>query len=80
MTVRTEDAEESIGETEDEIMENDEAEKKRERKLLDHERIRDLSDSVKRNIICVTRVPEDEMKYLCHRSSRGRTERGRQFI
>ena len=38
-----EEAEERTGEAEDKIMENDEAEKKRERKLVDHEgRIREL--------------------------------------
>ena len=35
-TARMEEAEERIGETEDKIIENDESEKKRERKLLDH--------------------------------------------
>ena len=38
-TARMEDAEERIGEIEDKIMENDEAEKQREWKLLDHEGI-----------------------------------------
>ena len=61
MTVRTEEAEERISETEDKIMGNDEAEKKRERKLLDHEgRIRELSDSMKQNNICNKGVPEEE--------------------
>ena len=42
-------------------MENDEAQKKRERKLLDHEgRIRDLSYSMKWNNIYILGVPEEE--------------------
>ena len=51
-TARMEEAEERIGEIENTIMENDEAEKRRERKLLDHKgRIRELSDSVIQNNI-----------------------------
>ena len=43
-----EEAEERIGETEDKIMENNEDENKRERKLQDHAgRIRELSISMK---------------------------------
>ena len=42
-------------------MENNEAEKKKERKTLDHEsRLRELSDSIKYNNILVTGVPEEE--------------------
>ena len=42
-------------------MENDESEKKRERKLLDHEgRTRELSDSMKWNNIHILGVPEEE--------------------
>ena len=48
VTARMEEAEEKIGEIEDQIMENHEAEKKSKRKLLDHEgRITELSDSMK---------------------------------
>ena len=48
VTVRTEETEEGIGEIEDKIMENNEAEKKRKMKLLDYEGIiRELSDSMK---------------------------------
>ena len=69
MTVRTGETEERIGEIEDKIMGNDDAEKKREKKLLDHEgRIRDLSDSMKQNNIHIIGAPEEE------------TERGRRFI
>ena len=56
-----EEAEKRIGEIEDKIMENDEAEKRRERKLPDHKgRIRDLSDSMKQNNIRIIGVPEEE--------------------
>ena len=47
-TVRTEKAEERIGEIEDKTMENNEAEKKRDRKFLNHKgRLRELSDFMK---------------------------------
>ena len=49
VTMRIKEAEERIGEIEGKIMENNEAEKKRERKLLDHKgRIRELSDFMKK--------------------------------
>ena len=39
---------------EDKMMKNNEADKKRERKILDHEsRLRELSDSVMSNNICI---------------------------
>ena len=42
-------------------MESNEAEKKRERKLLDHEdRLKELSDSIKQNNICIMGVPDEE--------------------
>ena len=42
-------------------MENDEAEKKKRKKFLDHKgRIRELSDSMKRNNIHIIGVPEEE--------------------
>ena len=48
MTARTEEAGERTDETEDKIMGKEEAEKKRDKKILDHEgRIRQLSDSMK---------------------------------
>jgi len=41
-------------------MENNEDEKKKERKILDHEcRLRELSDSIKHNNICTVGVPEE---------------------
>ena len=47
--MRIEEAEERIGDTEDKkIMENNKAEKRRERKLLDHKgRLREPSNSIK---------------------------------
>ena len=42
-------------------MENNETERKRERKLLYYkERLRELSDSIKWNNICIIGVPEGE--------------------
>ena len=60
MTARMEELEGKIGEIENKIMENYEAEKKRDRKLLDHEgRIRDLSDSMKCGNIRIIEVPQE---------------------
>ncbi|KAF0876373.1 LORF1 protein, partial [Crocuta crocuta] len=62
VTVRTEEAEEKTGEIENKIMEND-GEKQRERKLLDHKgRIKVLSDSMKQNNIRITGIPEEEQE------------------
>ena len=56
-----EEAEVCIGDIEDKIMENNEAEKKRERKLLDHEcRLRKIINSIKHNTIQNIGVPEDK--------------------
>ena len=42
-------------------MENNEAENERLRKLLDHKyRLRDISNSMKHNNICITGVTEEE--------------------
>lgn len=42
-------------------MANNEDEKKKERKLVDHEyRLRELSDSIKHNNTLITGVPEEE--------------------
>ena len=61
VTARMEEGEERIGEIGDKIMENNEAEKKMERKLLDHKgRIKDLSDSIKQNNVHIIGVPEEE--------------------
>ena len=60
VTARTEEAEGRIGEIEDKIMEKDEAEKKRDKTILFYEgRIRELSDSIKQNNICIVGVPEE---------------------
>ena len=46
---------------EDKIMEKDEIEKYRDKKILNHQgRIRELSDSMKHNDIRTTGVPEEE--------------------
>ena len=51
--IRLDEVEELIIDIEDKIMENNEAEKKRERKVLDDEgRIREFSDFLKCNNIC----------------------------
>ena len=61
VTARTKEAEEKIGDIEDKIMENNEAEKKRERKLLYHEgRLREISNSIKQNSIHIIGVPEED--------------------
>ena len=56
---RMDEAEQRISEIED--TENNEAEKKREIKAKEHNlRIRDISDSLKRNNIRIIWVPEEE--------------------
>ena len=46
---------------EDKILENNEGEKKRKRKILDHKcRLRKLSYSIKHNNIGIIEVPEEE--------------------
>ena len=60
-TERMKEAEGRISKIKDKIMENDEAEEKRVKKILDHKgRIRELSDSMKHNSICIIGVPEEE--------------------
>ena len=61
MNTRLEEAEEQIIDIDDRIMENNEAEQRRERRIMEHEnRLRKLSDSVKHNNIHIVRVPEEE--------------------
>ena len=49
VVARMQEAEQQISNTEDKLMENNEAEKKRETKAKEHDfRIRDASDSLKR--------------------------------
>ena len=63
VAVRTEEAEGRINEVEDKMMGKDEAGEKRDNKILDPEgRNRELSDSMKRNNICVIGVPGEEEK------------------
>ena len=60
-TARTEEAEERIGELEDKIMEKEEAERKRDKKIQEYEgKIRELSDTLKRNNIRIIGIPEKE--------------------
>ena len=59
--VQIEEAEGGIHELEDITMEKEEAEKKRDKKFQECEgRIRELSDAMKRNNICIIRIPEKE--------------------
>ena len=58
---RMDEAEKQISNIEGKLMENNEAEKKRETKVKERDiRIRELSDSLKRNNIRIIGVPEDE--------------------
>ena len=59
-TARTEEAEERIGELEDKIMKKEEAEKKRDKKIQEYEGIiRELSDTINCNNICIIGIPEE---------------------
>ena len=59
--LRMDEAEEQISDKEDKIMKNNEAKKRRERNVINHEdRLRELCDLVKRNNMGITGVPEDE--------------------
>ena len=60
-TAWIEEAEERIGELEDKIMEKEETEKKRNKKIQEYERkIRELSDALKRNNLHIIGIPEEE--------------------
>ena len=62
---RINEAEQRISDTKDKIMENNEAEKKREIEEKDHDlRIREVSDSLKRNNIRIIGVPEEEEREI----------------
>ena len=55
------EAEERIGELEDKIMEKEEVEKKRDKIIQEYEgKIRELSDTLKRNNLHITGIPEEE--------------------
>ena len=59
MNTRPEEIEEQ-SDSEDRIMENNEAEQKTER-IMEHEsRLKELSDSIKCNNICIVGIPEEE--------------------
>ena len=60
-TSRIDEAERRIGELEDIVLAKKEAEKKREKLIQEQERrIRDLSDTIKRNNIRLIGIPEEE--------------------
>ena len=62
---RMDEAEQRITNIEDEFMENNEAEKKREIEAKEHDlRIREISDSLKRNNIRIIGVPEEEEREI----------------
>ena len=61
VTARIEEAKGRVSEIEDKIMEKNEVEKKRDKKILDQEgRIRELSDSMKLNNSHIIGFPEEE--------------------
>ena len=62
---RMDEAEQRISDIEDKLIENNEAEKKREIKAKEHDlRIREISDSLKRNNIRIIGVPEEEEREI----------------
>ena len=62
---RMDEAEQSISYIEDKLMEKNEAEKKRETKAKEHNsRIREFSDSLKKNNIRIIRVPEEKERQI----------------
>ena len=61
---RMDEAEQRISDVEDKVIENNEVEKKREIKAKEHDlRIREISDSLKRNIR-ILGVPEEEEREI----------------
>ena len=61
ITARIEEADERIGELDDKIMEKQEAEKNRDKKIQEYEgRLRELSDIIKWNNVCIIGIPEEE--------------------
>ena len=57
----TKEAEERIGELEYKIMEKEQAKKKRDKKIQEYEgRIKELSDIITCNNICIIGIPEEE--------------------
>ena len=61
LTARINEAEERISGIQDQMMEDKDAEKKRDKQLLDHEgRIWEISDTIKWNNIIIIRILEEE--------------------
>ena len=61
LTVCINEAEERISDIEDQMMENKEAEQKRDKQVLDHERrIREVSDTIREKKIRIIGIPEEE--------------------
>ena len=65
MAARMDEAEQRISDIEDKLMENNEADKKRKTKAKENDlRIREISDSLKRNNIRIIGVPEEEEREI----------------
>ena len=65
MAARMDEAEQRISDIEDKLMENYEAEKQREIKAKEQDwRIRETSDSLKRNNIRIIGVPKEEEREI----------------
>ena len=60
-TARINEVEERISDIEDQMMENEEAEQKKDKQLLDHKgRIWEISDTIRWNNIRIIGIPEEE--------------------
>ena len=65
MVIRLDEGERRISDVEDKLIENNEAEKKRDIKAKEHDlRIREISNSLKRNNIRIIKVPEEEEREI----------------
>ena len=61
--MRMDEVQKQIYDTEDKIMKNNEAEKKREIKVMDHKgKLRELNNLLKCITICIIEVSEDEKR------------------
>ena len=63
---RTTEAEQKISEVEDRIVEIKEAEREKEKKKINEDNVRNLSDNVKCPNFCIIQVPEEEYKKKSH--------------